>query len=121
MRNAPHLIVQRDSERNDDVLNGSGFNLTHDMIILYESEICLAHFDEQTTVGKEFGIWNLFDELVKHSGSTLLMAGEIINRSLSFASAYGGITHINNNSKDGNKANNLVLEGRSGSRSSTRS
>ncbi|MFM7985247.1 MAG: hypothetical protein ACKPKO_38605, partial [Candidatus Fonsibacter sp.] len=61
--NAPRLIVQLDSfmhifTRSDDVLNGDGFNLRYDMIILDESEILLAHFDEQTMSGKEIGIWN---------------------------------------------------------------
>ena len=60
------------------------------MIILDES--LLAHFEQQTMVRKEIGIWNLFDELLKHSGKVLLMDGDVSNRSLSFASAYGDIT-----------------------------
>ncbi|MFM7990592.1 MAG: hypothetical protein ACKPKO_65855, partial [Candidatus Fonsibacter sp.] len=49
--NAPRRIVQLDSlmnifTRSDDVLNGDGFNLRYDMIILDESESLLAHFDE---------------------------------------------------------------------------
>ena len=47
------------------------------MIILDESESLLAHFDEQTMVKMEFGIWNFFDELLKHSGKMLLMDGDI--------------------------------------------
>ena len=66
------------------------------MIILDESESLLAHFDEQTMSGKEIGIWNFFDELLKHSGNMLLMDGDISDRSLSFASAYGNMTYINN-------------------------
>jgi hypothetical protein len=62
------------------------------MIILDESESLLAHFDEQTMSGKEIGIWNFFDELLKHSGKMLLMDGDISDRSLSFASAYGNMT-----------------------------
>ena len=76
-------------ERNDDVLDGEGFQLKYDMIILDESESLLAHFDERTMTRKEIGIWNFFDELLKHSGKMLLMDGDIINRLLSFASAYG--------------------------------
>ncbi|MFM7982917.1 MAG: hypothetical protein ACKPKO_26695, partial [Candidatus Fonsibacter sp.] len=99
--NAPRLIVQLDSlmnifTRSDDVLNSEGFNLRYDMIILDESESLLAHFDEQTMSGKEIGIWNFFDKLLKHSGNMLLMDGDISDRSLSFASAYGEITYINN-------------------------
>ena len=45
--NAPRLIVQLDSlvhifTRSDDVLNGEGFQLRYDMIILDESESLLA-------------------------------------------------------------------------------
>ena len=57
----PRLIVQFDSlmnifTRSDDVLNGDGFNLRYDMIILDESESLLAHVDEQTV---REGDWNL--------------------------------------------------------------
>ncbi len=97
--NTPRLIVQFDSlmhifTRSDDVLNGEGFQLRYDMIILDESESLLAHFDEQTMSGKEIGIWNFFDDLLKHSGNMLLMDGDISDRSLSFASAYGDINYI---------------------------
>ncbi|MFM7982794.1 MAG: hypothetical protein ACKPKO_26070, partial [Candidatus Fonsibacter sp.] len=83
-------------ERSDGVLSGDGFQLRYDMIILDESESLLAHFDEQTIYGKEIGIWNFFDELLKHSGNMLLMDGDISDWSLRFASAYGEITYINN-------------------------
>ncbi|MFM7987965.1 MAG: hypothetical protein ACKPKO_52495 [Candidatus Fonsibacter sp.] len=70
--NAPRLIVQLDSlmnifTRRDDVLNGEGFQLQYDTIILDESESLLAHFDGETMSGKEIGVWNFFDELLKHS------------------------------------------------------
>ena len=61
--NAPRLIVQLDNlmhrfERSDDVLGSKGFQLRYNMLILYESEILLAHFDEQTMANKEISIWN---------------------------------------------------------------
>ncbi|MFM7983244.1 MAG: hypothetical protein ACKPKO_28380, partial [Candidatus Fonsibacter sp.] len=63
--NAPRLIVQLDSlmhifESSDDVIDGEGFQLRYDMIILDEFESLLAHFDEQTMAKKEIGIWNMF-------------------------------------------------------------
>ena len=80
--NSPRLIVQLDRltsvfERNDDVLDGEGFQLRYDLIILDESESLLAHLDEQTMTRKEIGIWNFFDDLLKHSGNMLLMDGDI--------------------------------------------
>ena len=113
--NAPRLIVQLDSlmnifMRSDDVLNGESFNLKYDMIILDESESLLAHFDEQTMSGKEIGIWNFFDELLKHSDKMLLMDGDISNRSLSFASAYGELTYINNKNTGDPRTINLMLD-----------
>ena len=102
----PHAHLYED----DDVLSGEGFQLRYDMIILDESESLLAHFDEQTMVRKEIGIWNFFDELLKHSGKMLLMDGDISDRSLSFASAYGGITYINNKSTGEPRTINLMLD-----------
>ncbi|MFM7989429.1 MAG: hypothetical protein ACKPKO_59955 [Candidatus Fonsibacter sp.] len=107
---APRLIVQLNSLMNIfDVLSGRGFQLRYDMIILGESESLLAHFDDQTMSGKEIGIWNLFDELLKHSGKMLLMDGDISDRSLSFASAYGNITYINNKNTGAPRTINLML------------
>ena len=80
------------------------------MVIFDESESLLAHFDEQTMVRKEIGIWNLFDELLQHSGKVLFTGGDISSRSLSFASAYSDITYINNRNTEGNKAINLMLD-----------
>ncbi|MFM6252448.1 MAG: hypothetical protein ACKPEQ_25425 [Dolichospermum sp.] len=74
-----------------------------------ESESLLAHFNEQTVVRKEIGVWNLYDELLKHSNNMLLMDGDVSNRSLSFASAYGEIAYINNNSTGGARTVNLML------------
>ena len=97
--------------RSDDVLSGEGFQLRYDMIILDESESLLAHFDEQTMSGKAIGIWNFFDELLKHSGKMLLMDGDISDRSLSFASAYGNMTYINNkNTGAPPRTTNLMLD-----------
>ncbi|MFM7981037.1 MAG: hypothetical protein ACKPKO_17140, partial [Candidatus Fonsibacter sp.] len=87
-----------------------GFNLKYDMTILDESESLLAHFDEQTMSGKEIGIWNFFDEFLKHSGNMLLMDGNISDRSLSFASAYGEITYINNKNTGAPRTINLMLD-----------
>ncbi|MFM8494211.1 MAG: hypothetical protein ACKOEM_01620, partial [Planctomycetia bacterium] len=75
-----------------------------------ESESLLAHFAEQTMSGKEIGIWNFFDELLNHSGKILLLDGDISERSLSFASAYGEITYINNNNTGAPRTINLMLE-----------
>jgi hypothetical protein len=113
--NAPRLIVQLDSlmnifTRSDDVLSGEGFQLRYDMIILDEPESLLAHTDEQTMSGKEIGIWNFFDELLKHSGNMLLMDGDISNRSLSFASAYGDMTYVNNRNTGACRTINLTLK-----------
>ena len=79
------------------------------MIILDESESLLSHFDEQTMSGKEIGIWNFFDELLKHSNKMLLMDGDISDRSLSFASAYGELTYINNKNTGAPRTINLML------------
>ena len=113
--NAPRLIVQLDRlmhifERSDDVLSGEGFQLRYDMIILGESKGLIAHFDEQTMVRKEIGIWNFFDELLKHSGKMLLMDCNIRDRSLSFASAYGEMTYINNKNTGAPRTINLMLD-----------
>ena len=113
--NAPRLIVQLDSlmnifTRSDDVLSGEGFNLKYDVIILDESESLLAHFDEQTMSRQEIGIWNFFDELLKHSDKMLLMDGDISDRSLSFASAYGELTYINNKNTGAPRTINLLLD-----------
>ena len=113
--NAPRLIIQLHSlmnifTRSDDVLNGEGFNLRYDMIILDESESLIAHFDEQTMSGKEIGICNFFDELLKPSGKMLLMDGDISDRSLSFASAYGEIMYINNKNMGAPRTVNLMLD-----------
>ncbi|MFM7984861.1 MAG: hypothetical protein ACKPKO_36630, partial [Candidatus Fonsibacter sp.] len=78
-------------------------------ILLDESESLLAHFDEQTMVMKDIGIWNFY-ELQKHSGNMLLMNGDVSKRSLSFASAYGGITYINNSNTGGARTINLMLD-----------
>jgi hypothetical protein len=80
------------------------------MIILDESESLLAHFDEQTMSGKEIGIWNFFDELLKHSDKMLLMDGDISERSLSFASAYGELTYINNKNTGAPRTINLMRD-----------
>ena len=80
------------------------------MIILDESESLLAHFDEQTMSRKEIGIWNLFDELLKLSGKMLLMDGDISDRSLSFASAYGEMTYIYNTNAGAPRTINLMLD-----------
>ena len=60
--------------------------------------------------GKEIGIWNFFDELLKHSGKMLLMDGDISDRSLSFASAYGNMTYINNKNTGTPRTINLMLD-----------
>ncbi|MFM7988586.1 MAG: hypothetical protein ACKPKO_55665, partial [Candidatus Fonsibacter sp.] len=92
-------------------MNGDGFNLRYDMIILDESESLLAHFDEQTMTGKkEIGIWNFFDELLKHSGKLLLIGGDISDRSFSFASAYGDTTFLNNKVTGATRTINLMLD-----------
>ena len=80
------------------------------MIILDESESLLAHFDEQTMTRKEIGIWSLFDELLKHSGKMLLIGGDISNRSLSFASAYGEVAYVSNGKAGASKTINLMLD-----------
>ncbi|MFM7987600.1 MAG: hypothetical protein ACKPKO_50625 [Candidatus Fonsibacter sp.] len=96
-------------ERSDDVLGGPGLDLRYDMIILDESESLLAHFEEQTMSVKEIGIWNFFDEHLKHSGNMLLMDGDISDRSLSFAGAYGEIAYINNKNAGAPRTINLML------------
>ncbi|MFM7987720.1 MAG: hypothetical protein ACKPKO_51255, partial [Candidatus Fonsibacter sp.] len=47
---------------------------------------------------------------MKHSGKMLLMDGDISDRSLSFASAYGEITDINNKNMGAPRTINLMLE-----------
>ena len=98
-------------ERSDDVLSGSGIQLRYDIIILDESESLLAHFEEQTMGREEIGIWDFFDELLKHSGNMLLMDGDISDRLLSFASAYGEMTYINNNTGAPRTINLMLDEG----------
>ena len=91
-------------------MGDSAFDLRYDMIILDKSESLLAHFDGQTMSGKEIGVWNFFDELLKHSGKMLLMDGDISDRSLSFASAYGEITYINNKNTGAPRSIKLMLD-----------
>ncbi|MFM7978957.1 MAG: hypothetical protein ACKPKO_06535 [Candidatus Fonsibacter sp.] len=47
---------------------------------------------------------------MKHSVNMLLMDGDISDRSLSFASAYGDITYINNNNTGAPRTINLMLD-----------
>ncbi|MFM7990162.1 MAG: hypothetical protein ACKPKO_63685, partial [Candidatus Fonsibacter sp.] len=62
--------------------------------------------------GKEIGIWNFFDELLKHSSKMLLMDGDISDRSLSFACAYGETPYINNKNTGAPRTINLMLDER---------
>ena len=91
-------------------MGDSAFDLRYDMITWDKSESLLAHFDGQTMSGKEIGVWNFFDELLKHSGKMLLMDGDISDRSLSFASAYGEITYINNKNTGAPRSIKLMLD-----------
>ena len=52
---------------------------------------------------KEIKIWDLLDELSKHSDKIVLMDGDICQRSLRFASSYGDMTYVNNINNESNK------------------
>ena len=112
---SPRLILQIDSlmkllEKNPGVMNGGGFNLKYDMIVIDESESLLSHLDGGTMKGKEIDIYNFFDELLKHSKKMVLMDGDVSGRTLSFASSYGNMTYINNVNYEGNKTLNLICD-----------
>ena len=109
------LIVQLDSLMkiltcNQTVMNGKGFRLDYDCIVLDESESLLSHFDEGTMERKEIDIWYFFDELLKHSKKIVLMDGDVSERTLSFASSYGDTVYVNNVNHEGNKTFNLVCD-----------
>jgi hypothetical protein len=110
---SPRLIVQLDSllniiVRNDSIRYGSEFDLCYDMIVLDESESLLNHFDEGTMKRKEIEIWELFDELLKHSKKLIMMDGDVSERTLNFASSYGEMTYIKNINNESNRSINLI-------------
>ena len=110
---SPRLIVQLDSllniiVRNDSIQYGSEFDLCYDMIVLDESESLLNHFDEGTMKRKEIEIWELFDELLKHSKKLIMMDGDVSERTLNFASSYGDMTYIKNINNESNRSINLI-------------
>ncbi|MFM7989705.1 MAG: hypothetical protein ACKPKO_61370, partial [Candidatus Fonsibacter sp.] len=61
-------------------------------------------------VGVELSVPLFFDELLTHSGNMLLMDGDISVRLLSFASAYGEITYINNKNTRAPRTINLMRD-----------
>jgi hypothetical protein len=88
------LIIQIDSlmnllYKNNDVMNGEGYELSYDLIVPDESESLLCHFDEKTMEKKEIEIRQLYDELLKHTKKVIMMDGDVSARTLSFASSYG--------------------------------
>ena len=112
--NSPRLIVQLDSlwnvlNKSDSYITTGKFNLNYDMVILDESESLLSHFDEKTMEGKEIKTWGLFDEILKHSKKTIWMDGDISERTLSLATAYGSATYIRNENCEGNNVFSLML------------
>ena len=112
---SPRLIAQIDSLlnlvlKNCDVADNEAFELHYDMIVLDESESLLCHFDEKTMEKKEITIWNFFDELLRQCDKIVLMDGDVSNRTLSFASAYGQMVYIKNNNNETNKKINLVCD-----------
>jgi len=111
--NSPKLIVQLDSLlnvmlKNDQFACEGRFDLNYDMIVLDESESLLSHMDEKTMEGKEIQIFNLFDELLKHSKRVVFLDGDMSNRSLDFARSYGELAYIKNTNKDGGKVLNII-------------
>jgi hypothetical protein len=78
------------------------------MIVLDESESLLNHFDEGTMKRKEIEIWELFDELLKHSKKLIMMDGDVSERTLNFASSYGDMTYIKNANNESNRSINLI-------------
>ena len=112
---SPRLIVQIDSllnlvYRNGDVLNGDTFDLKYDAIVLDESESLLCHFDEATMENKEIGIWQFFDQILKHSKKLVLMDGDVSERTLGFASSYGSMTYVNNKNNETSKSMNIICD-----------
>ena len=78
--------------------------------MLDESESLLCHFDENTMEKKEIKIWNFFDDLLRQCGNIVLMDGDVSNRTLSFASSYGQMVYIKNNSSETNNKINIVCD-----------
>jgi hypothetical protein len=110
---SPRLIVQLDSlmnllYRNDDVMDGEAFELDYDLIVLDESESLMNHFDGKTMENKEISIWEFFDAILKHCKKMVLMDGDVSQRTMSFASSYGGYTYIYNKNNETNKVINLI-------------
>ena len=105
---SPRLIVQIDSLlnlvlRSREVMNGDVFNLHYDMIVPDESESLLSHFDETTMERKEIEIWEFFNELLIQCDKVILMDGDVLQRTLSFASPYGRMVYVNNINNEINK------------------
>ena len=57
---------------------------------------------------KEIEIWELFDELLKHSKKLIMMDGDVSERTLNFASSYGKMTYIKNINNESNRSINLI-------------
>ena len=52
----------------------------------------------------------MFDEPLKHSSKLVLMGGDISQRSLSFAKAYGKLVYLKNTNTDGNQSLSLITD-----------
>ncbi|MFM7978581.1 MAG: Bro-N domain-containing protein, partial [Candidatus Fonsibacter sp.] len=69
-------------------------------LYLSTNQVCIASSSEsEKQEAKAFKKWvcsEVLPSIKKHSNKMLLMDGDISDRSLSFASAYGEITYINN-------------------------
>ena len=94
--------------KNCDDMEGESFELHYDMIVLDRPESLLCHFDAKTMEKKEITSWSFFDDLLRQCDKIVLMDGDVSNRTLSVASAYGQTVYINNNNNETNKKIHLV-------------
>ena len=69
---SPRLIIQLDSllnlvYQNNNVMDGEGFGLSYDLIVLEENRSLMNHVDERAMHKKEIDIWFFFNEIMNHS------------------------------------------------------
>ena len=85
------------------------FDLRYDMIVLDESAGFMNNFDEGVMNHKEIEIWNFRTQMIKYTPKMVLMDGDISQRSLRFASSFGKLLYVRNNSNEWQTAYLCVL------------
>ena len=89
-------------------MKGDEFGLSVDMIVLDESECLINHFDEGTMNQKETDMLYFFTLIIKYTPNMVLMDGDRNQRSLRFASWFGKMLYVNDNSKNTNNEMHVI-------------